>query len=416
MSAVSAAPIRTRPTVVPGGGIPLRLIIILTIATGATAANLYYIQPLLHTLALDFGASEGTAGLAVTATQIGYALGLAFVVPLGDLVSRRRLSFGMLALTTVMLLGAAAGPNIGLVIAALGIVGLGAVVAQVLVPLAAEMSTPKDRGHVVGTVMAGLLLGILGARILSGAIGEWLGWRAVLVVGAGIAAVLAAVLWVELPSEGERPRVSYPGLLRSALRLIRDVPSVRHASVIGALTMASFAVFWTAIAFRLGGDPFNYSDTTIGLLGIAGLAGAVAASRAGRLGDRGHAPIGRFVMSLIMAGSYVMLLVSGDHIWIVIVATITLDAGIQGAHVLNQSVIYNAAPEAPSRVTSVYMTTYFVGGACGSALAAQLFDHSGWAAVCIAGIALGVLAAIFSAVWPDGGTARTEASEASTAS
>ena len=414
MGEVSTAPTRRRPTVVPGGGISPRLIAILTVATGATAANLYYIQPLLHTLAQDFGASEGIAGLAVTATQIGYALGLAFVVPLGDLVSRRRLAVGMLTMTTLMLLAAAAGPSIGLVIGALGVVGLGAVVAQVLVPLAAEMSDPDERGHVVGTVMAGLLLGILAARILSGAIGEWLGWRSVLVVGAAIAALLTAVLWRELPAEGTRARVSYPALLRSAVRLLRDVPAVRQASVVGALTMASFALFWTAIAFRLGGAPFHYGDTAIGMLGVAGVAGALAATRAGKLGDRGLAPAGRVAMGLVMAASYVMLWVSADRIWIVIVAAITLDAGIQGLHVLNQSIIYAAASDAPSRVTSVYMTTYFVGGACGSAMAGQLFDHAGWEAVCVAGVALGLGAAVLSALWA-GGAARPVGVEASSA-
>ncbi|MGD9694217.1 MAG: MFS transporter [Thermoleophilia bacterium] len=390
-----AAP--SRPVVVRGGGISRRLVLILTFATGAAVANLYYAQPLLHTLAEDFGASEGVAGLAVTSSQIGYALGLAFLVPLGDLVSRRRISVAVLAATAAMLLVGAAAPDIGLLIGALGLVGLGAVIAQVLVPLAAEMADPASRGRVVGTVMAGLLLGILAARILAGLIGDALGWRAVLVFGAIVAFLLAATLARELPSEGPRARVSYPGLLRSALRLARDEPALRMTSLIGALTMASFALFWTAIAFRLGGAPFRYSDTAIGLLGVAGLAGALAATRAGRLADRGLAPAARVAMGLVMAASWAALWASDDLIVVVVAATVTLDVGVQGMQILNQALIYALAPDAPSRVNSVYMTTYFVGGACGSAAAGALFDGVGWGAVCLAGMGLGAVAAALSA-------------------
>ncbi len=365
-----------------------RLVFVLAAATGLTAANLYYAQPLLHTIANHFGSSEGATGLVVTASQIGYAAGLAFVVPVGDLVDRRRLITRALMAATVLLLVASVAPTLWVLIGALGLAGLCSVVAQILVPMAAQMASADTRGKVVGTVMTGLLLGILLARTVSGLIAAAFGWRAVFVVAAALAAGLAVVLAAELPHEQRRPGLSYGELMRSLVTLAGQQPELRRTAAVGALVFASFSAFWTTIAFRLSAPPFNYGDAAIGLLGLAGAAGALCAAPAGRTSDRGWVRPARMISTATLALSFAVLWFGRSSIVWIVVGVILLDVGVQGTQVLNQSVIYGLVPSAQSRVNSVYMTTYFVGGAVGSAIAAAAYDRGGWGAVCILGVCL----------------------------
>lgn len=379
-----------------GGGITRRLTLVLAVAGGLTAANLYYAQPLLHTIGADLGTSEGTTGLIVTASQVGYALGLAFVVPIGDLVDRRRLTSVLLALVTVAMAAASVAPGLWVLVGLLGLAGLGSVTAQVLVPLAAGLATDGDRGRVVSTVMTGLLLGILLARTVSGAVAGLTDWRVMFAIAAVVAVALAAVLRRELPPDLPRPHVAYRALLGSVLRLLRDEPELRRSALLGALGFATFSVFWTTVAFHLAEAPFGYGDGAIGLLGLAGAAGALCALAAGRLADRGLAGPGRVVAAVAVAGSFGLLWLGRGSIVVIVVGVLVLDVGVQGIQVLNQTVIYELAPEARSRINSAYMTCYFAGGALGSAVGAAAYESGGWARVCQLGALLG-LAAVISA-------------------
>jgi predicted MFS family arabinose efflux permease len=374
----------------PAAPLTRRLLVTLAVATGVTAANLYYAQPLLHTIGDRFGASESGTGLIVTGSQVGYAIGLALLVPAGDLFDRRRLVPWLLAGAAVLLGVAAAAPSLAVLIIAATLIGVLVVVTQILVPLAAELAGDGERGRAVGTVMTGLLLGILLARTVSGLIGAVAGWRGVYVVGAVLTAILAVVLRFELPEERPRPHLAYRDMLRSALHLARSEPELRRSAALGSLAFATFSVFWTTIAFLLADPPFDYSDSAIGLLGLVGAAGALAATAAGRLADRGHTRAGRLLSGALLASSFGLLWLGRDSIAWIVVGVVVLDVGVQGTHILNQSTIYEIAPDARSRINAVYMTSYFVGGALGSAAGAFVYDRRGWGGVCVLGAALGV--------------------------
>ncbi|HEU5151670.1 MAG TPA: MFS transporter [Iamia sp.] len=371
--------------------------LLLAAATGLVVANLYYAQPLLHTIGADLGTSEGRTGLVVTAAQVGYAVGLALVVPLGDLVARRRLVPGVLGAMAVALVGAAAAPTLPVLAVALVVVGLGAVAAQLLVALTAGLAGEGERGRAVGTVMTGLLLGILLARTVSGAIAGLLGWRAVFVVAAGVAVALAAGLARVLPPDGERARIGYGAVLASTVRLLRDLPGLRRAALLGALGFATFSVFWTTVSFHLAAEPFGWGDGAIGLLGLVGAAGAVCATLAGRLADRGLAAPSRIGAAAAVGASFALLWAGRHSVAAIVVGVVVLDVGVQGIQVLNQTIIYELAPEARSRITSAYMTLYFAGGALGSAVGAAAYDAGGWARACALGAALGVAAVVVAA-------------------
>ena len=282
-----------------------RLVLLMAVACGAAVANLYYAQPLLNTIAHDFGTSDGTAGLLVTASQVGYAVGLVLLVPLGDLIERRRLITGVLVITALALAATAAAPTFDLLAAALLVVGVTSVVAQILVPLASTLAAESERGRVVGKVMSGLLIGILVARTASGLLAELGGWRLVFGVSAGLMVALTIVLRASLPPVRPTTDLSYPALLRSVGRLVAEQPTLRVRMVYGALQMGQFSVLWTTIAFLLAGKPYDYTEGTIGLFGLVGLGGALVAQVAGRLADQGrhHMSTGLFFALMLASWS-----------------------------------------------------------------------------------------------------------------
>jgi predicted MFS family arabinose efflux permease len=369
-----------------------RLVLTLAAATGIAAANLYYAQPLLHTIAHRFGASASSAGLIVTASQTGYACSLALLVPAGDLLDRRKLVPRLLVAAALLLGAAAVAPSLFVLIAVMALVGVCVVVAQILVPLVAELATDGQRGRAVGTVMTGLLLGILLARTVAGVVAGLAGWRSVFGLAAVLTFALAVVLRAELPAERPRPSIAYRDVLRSMVTIVRTEPELRRAALLGGLAFACFSVFWTTIAFVLSDPPFDYGDSAIGLLGLVGAGGALCASVAGRLADRGLVRSGRIGTSTLIAASFVILLAGKTSIVLIVVGVIVLDIGVQGTHVLNQSVIYELVPAARSRINGVYMTSYFIGGALGSAAGAFAFEHGQWRAVCLLGTGLGAIA------------------------
>jgi predicted MFS family arabinose efflux permease len=373
-----------------------RLVVLLAFACGAAVANLYYAQPLLDVIARDLHVSEGAAGLIVTASQVGYAAGLVFLVPLGDLVARRVLVFRTLLVCALALAGCALAPSLGALAAAVAVVGVTSVVAQVLVPFAGDLAGDEERGAVVGIVMSGLLIGILSARTASGLLAGLLGWRGVYAVGAGLMLVLAAALRGALPGEGERPAASYRQTLRSVLTLVRTEPVLRLRMAYGALGMTSFTVLWTALTFLLAGPSFGYSEATIGLFGLAGLAGALAAQGAGRLFDRGLARPATGLFWLVIGAGWGACSLGSSTVVPLLVGILLIDAGVQGQHITNQSTIYALDPDARSRLTTAYMTGNFTAAALGSALASAAWAAGGWGLVTAIGAACAVLALL---VW-----------------
>jgi len=376
---------------IKGPGIGRGLVVLMATACGLAAANLYYAQPVLHTLAVDFGTSSGEAGLVPTVSQVGFALGLALVVPLGDLLRRRWLVPLLMLVTASMLVAAAAAPSMAVLVLCSLVIGTGSVVAQLLVPLAASLADDANRGRVVGAVMSGLLLGILLARTVSGLIAGVAGWRSVYLVAAGLTVVMAAVLRWRLPDDGPRPPVRYATLLATAARLLVHEPVLRRRAALGALTFAAFSTFWTTMAFLLGSPPFRYSTTTIGLFGLIGAAGALCANMAGRWADRGGTPVATVAFAILVAGSFVVLWWGRHSLAALIAGIIVLDVGVQGMQVTNQSVIYRLAPAMRSRINSGYMVCYMSGGAIGSLVGAQAFQHRGWSGVCQVGVVVGAL-------------------------
>lgn len=374
------------------------IVILLAVACGAAVANLYYAQPLLHAIAAGIGTSSSAAALLVTATQIGYAAGLLLLVPLGDLLDRRRLVSGMLVVTALGLAAAAAARSLGVLALALGVVGVTSVVAQILVPFASTLASEDERGRVVGQVMSGLLMGILLARTVSGLGAAVLGWRAVYAIAAGAMLILSAGLWralPEVPTEGGPP---YLKLLASVVTLIREEPVLRRRMVYGALGFASFTAIWTSLALLLSRPPFSYNEAVIGLFGLAGLAGTVAAQAAGRVADRGDSRTATgFFLSAIALGWGVCSL-GGTRVVLLIAGIVVLDLGIQGQQILNQTIIYALRPEARSRLTTAYMAGNFLCGALASAATYLAWRDGGWLAVCTLGGALSLLALL---VWLD---------------
>jgi predicted MFS family arabinose efflux permease len=370
------------------------MVLLLAAACGAAVANNYYAQPLLHTIAATFGVSEATAGLLVTAGQAGYAVGLALLVPLGDLLERRRLIARMLVLTAVAQTLAAAAPTFAVLASALALAGVTSVVAQIIVPMAASLATDNERGQVVGKVMSGLIIGILLARTISGLIASVAGWRPVYFMAAAAMLLLAAVLYRALPEVAPSERIPYRALLRSVLDLIREEPVLRQRMGLGAASLGCFSILWTPIAFLLSGPPYHYGTALIGLFGLAGLAGAAAAPAAGRLADRGRGRYATLGSIVILLGSWSLLDLGAHSLAALIAGTIALDLGVQALHISNQSAIYALRPQARSRLNTAYMVAYFLGGAVLSAAASLVYSAAGWNGIC----ALGALTAA-AALW-----------------
>ncbi|WP_285188699.1 MFS transporter [Rhodococcus sp. MEB041] len=385
----------TEPTIGRG------LVLLLAVTCGVLVANLYYAQPLLDTIARSFDIEEGTAGILVTTAQIGYAIGLTFLVPLGDLIERRRLIVTAALICAVADGIAVVSPGFPMLAAALVLAGVGASAAMVIVPLASALAAEEDRGRTVGTVMSGLLTGILLARTVSGFLSELGGWRLVYGVAAVAIALLAVVLRKYVPVSTPVATDTYRGILGSILTLVRELRELRLRMALGALLMAAFSVLWTGLAFLLAAPPFSYGDAVIGLFGIAGVAGALMAPIAGRMTDKGHGRRATTLCLTILLASWALLFFgSGSSaVWavvVLIVGIMALDLGTQGAHISNQNVVFVLDPPARNRLNTAYMVSYFGGGVLGSVAASVSYSVGGWAVLCLTGAAIS-LAAL--AIW-----------------
>jgi predicted MFS family arabinose efflux permease len=375
-----------------------RLTLLFAVAAGAAVANLYWSQPLLDLIAEDLGAGQAAAGWLVTATQLGYAAGILFLVPLGDVVDRRRLVRIVLLCSAGAAVLCAVAPSLGLLMAALVLLGVTAVSGQILAPLAGDLAGDDERGHVVGTVISGLLVGILVSRTGAGAVAAVAGWRAIYVAAAVVALGSAAVLWRRSPVLPARDPIPYGSLIASVGQLLRRERTARWTVVLAATAFGCFTMFWTALTFLLSSPPYHYSVQAIGLFGLAGLAGALAAQRAGRLHDRGLSlPATGFAWALLVVAFAVAL--AGQHsVVAVVIAVVLLDAAAQAIGILNQTRLFALSSGARSRFNTVYVTSNFLGGAVGSALATVLWSAGGWTAVCVAGLVASLFALVLWAV------------------
>lgn len=377
-------------------GLSPALILLMSVATGLAVASNYYAQPLLDTIARAFDLSASSAGFIVTAAQLGYAAGLLFLVPLGDMFERRMLIVSMTLLAAGGMLNTASSQSLTMMIIGTALTGLFSVVAQILVPLAATLASPEKRGKVVGTIMSGLLLGILLARTVAGLLASLGGWRTVYWVASVLMVIMALALWRGLPRVKQENHLNYPQLLASVFSLFTRDKLLRTRAILGCLTFANFSILWTSMAFLLAAPPFNYSEGVIGLFGLAGAAGALGARPAGGLADKGKS-------HMTTSAGLVLLLLSWAAIWYghvsvlaLIVGILVLDLTVQGVHITNQTVIYRVKPDARNRLTAGYMTSYFIGGAAGSLISASAWQHAGWTGVCAIGA---IVAAINLLVW-----------------
>lgn len=372
------------------------LVVLFAVACGVSVATLYYAQPLLPSVARSLHVGSATAALIVTAGQVGYGVGLALLVPLGDMVVRRRLVPVLLLGAAGALAAAAAAPTLLVLAVAVAVAGAASVSAQVLVPFAAHLADDRHRGRVVGTVMSGLLLGILLARTFSGAVAQLAGWRTVYVVAAVAVALLALLLARTLPGEDERRRVRYGTLLRSVVDLMATERLLRLRSALGALVFAAFNVLWTSLAFLLAGPPYHYNRVVIGLFGLLGAGGALGAAFSGRLSDRGHERLVTTASLAVLCGSFGLLALGRTQLWALVVGIVAADLTIQSVHIQNQQLVFGIDPEARSRLNTAYMVSYFVGGSAGSAATGAAYGLAGWDGVVVLGSAVSAAALV---VW-----------------
>lgn len=364
---------------------------LMAVGSGISVASNYYTQPLLALFVQVFHISIGHAGLLVTCSQIGYICGLIFLVPLGDRLERRKLITGTSLLTAAGLLGMGLSPGFPWMLAAAVCVGFTSVTAQILVPLAAHLASPERRGRTVSLVMSGLLLGILLARTFAGVIAAAAGWRAVFLLASVLMVVFAGLCWRMLPAIAPTSGGSYGALLASVARLFGQQPVLRRRALIGGLNFAAFAALWTTLAFLLKAR-YGYGEAAIGLFGLIGAAGALCAQVAGRLADAGYnrQATGGFILLGVLGWG--LLYLGADSQLALIGGIVLLDLGVQGTHISNQSAIYALDPAARSRLTTGYMSSYFLGGAAGSALGAWAYSFADWAGVCVVGGSVCVLA------------------------
>jgi len=362
-----------------------RTVAVMFTASAVSVANIYYCQPLLSEIGHSLSVSDRAIGYLPMWTQAGTALGMFAFVPLGDMYPRRRLIVIMCAISAITVAMMALAPNLALASAAGFAVGLTSIVAHLILPFAAKLAPPHRRGHVVGTVLSGLLLGILLGRVVSGFVGDLFGWRTMYWMASGamftLAIVLRYALVVDLPEE----RLRYRQLLGSIAHLALTQPVLREAAIIGGMLFGAFSSFWATLAFFLAAPPYRYGPRVAGIFGIVGAVGVLFAPWVGRLTDR-KGPAFTVALAILTAiASYAVLYAAGHGIWGLVAGVILLDLGVQAGHVANQTRIYALIPEARSRLNTVYMVTYFLGGALGSALGAYGWSHWRWSGVCVAG-------------------------------
>ena len=387
-----------QPTALPGA-----LVLLLAAGAGLAAAALYYSQPMLGVLAGEFQASPVAIGLVPTLTQLGYALGLILLAPLGDRFDRRRIILGKAAILCIALLTAAAAPSIGVLLAASLAIGISATLAQDIVPAAATLAPESSRGKTVGTVMTGLLLGILLSRVVSGFVAEHAGWRSMFVVAALSIALLGVAVWRGLPRFVPTTQMPYLALMASLGTLLQRHAGLRRAALAQGLLSVAFSAFWSTLAVMLHAAPFHLGSAAAGAFGLAGAAGALAAPLAGKVADRkGPEVVTRIGAGLVVAAFIAMALGgldAGGPLWLIALGALVFDLGVQASLIAHQTIVYSLEPAARSRLNAVLMGSMFIGMASGAWLGSQALAQWGWPGVCgLAALAGGV--ALVVRLWP----------------
>ncbi|MGG2064999.1 MFS transporter [Bacillus sp. S14(2024)] len=375
------------------------LTILLATACGIIVANLYYAQPLVGLISSAIGLSTSSAGLIVTLTQIGYVVGLLFLVPLGDIVENRKLVVISLLLSTVALTATVFVKHGILFLVASFFIGLGSVAAQVLVPFASYLASEATRGRVVGNVMSGLLLGIMLSRPISSLVADIWGWNAIFALSAAVILLLAIILLKVLPTRRPMANTNYTALLGSMWKLLRTTPILRRRAIYHACVFGTFSLFWTTVPLLLSSPTFHFSQKDIALYALVGVAGAVAAPVGGRLADRGWTRLATGIALAVVIISLLLPLMirssSPVGIAVLVFAAILLDMGVSANLVLSQRLIFSLEPEIRSRLNGLFMAIFFLGGAVGSSIGGWAYASGGWGAALWMGIAFPIIALLY---------------------
>ncbi|NBH15756.1 MFS transporter [Lachnospiraceae bacterium] len=371
-----------------------KMIALMAAASGIAVANIYYIQPLLNSVAEHFNIAGSQASLLATLTQTGYALGLFFILPIADLTERKKLILTMIFLSVLSLLGMYLSPNFILACIACLAVGITSVIPQLLLPLCAKLSDERVRGKNIGHIMSGLLTGVVLSRVVSGTVGKYFGWKSIYIIAVAFMAILFTVLKFTLPActAEEKGSLDYASSLKSMFSLPSKFPVIREAAVNGAMILAAFSAFWTVLTFHLQGSPFYFGTNIIGLFGILGVSGALFAPFAGKISDKKSPKYTVGINIIIIFISYLCFIAFGFKVWGLIAGVILLDMGVNSCNVANHARIQSLSESERNRITSVYMVTMFAGGAVGSYLGAALYNHFGWYGFCCIGIATQTIA------------------------
>ncbi|EJR83704.1 MFS transporter [Bacillus cereus] len=375
------------------------LIILLATACGIIVANLYYAQPLIGLISNEIGLSNSSAGLIVTLTQIGYVVGLLFLVPLGDIVENKKLILILLFLSAFALISMVFVKSATLLLIASFFIGLGSVAAQVLVPLVSYLSSENARGRVVGNVMSGLLLGIMLARPISSLVADMWGWNAIFALSATVIIVLAFVLSKVLPTRKPKAKTNYIALLNSMWQLLRTTPILRRRAIYHACVFGAFSLFWTTVPLLLSSPAFHFSQTAIALYALVGITGAIAAPIGGRLADLGWTrPATGIALTVVIISLILPLFIQSSSsfgIAVLVIAAILLDMGVSANLVLSQRLIFSLSPEIRSRLNGLFMAIFFLGGAVGSFIGGWAYALGGWNLTLWIGIAFPTIALLY---------------------
>ncbi|WP_300728096.1 MFS transporter [uncultured Bacteroides sp.] len=374
-------------------GLPTSLLWMLAIIAGIAVANLYYNQPLLNKISEELEVSEFTANLIPMITQIGYAIGLLFIIPLGDLYSRKAIIVINFLLLVASMLGIGIAGNINFILLASLVTGICSVMPQIFIPIASQFSEPEKKAQNVGMVLSGLLTGILASRVVSGIVGEYWGWRTIFFIAAGLMLVSIFIILRFLPTMPSNFQGTYWGLMKSVFELFRNNATLRMVAARAGFCFGSFLCLWACLAFKMSGEPFYAGNNIIGLLGLCGMAGALTASIAGRYVRRVGVRNFNYLGCSIIIVSWILLYIFQNSYIGLVAGIILIDIGMQCIQISNQTCALSLAPHASNRVNTIFMTTYFLGGSLGTFLAGTFWHQFGWAGVagagiCMAGISL----------------------------
>lgn len=356
---------------------------VMTISTGLCVANLYYCQPLLHQMQLSFNASTSEIGIVPTLTQLGYAIGILFLIPLGDRFEKRTLIVTSTILSGLSLVLFTFSPNVYIAGIMSFLIGASTMTPQFIIPFAVTIAPDKEKGKILGTVMSGLLLGILLARTVSGFIGAEYGWKTMFMLAAAILFILSLIQFATLPKSEATYKGSYLKLITSVFNYVKTQKTLRESMLFGSMLFGAFSAFWATLIYLMESPAFNLGSRTVGLFGILGAAGALTAPIIGRISDKKDPRQTIFLGCILMFASFIIYLVWGGYSLIGLsVGVLIMDIGLQGSHVSNQSRVFSLIPEARSRLNTAYMFAYFIGGALGSYLGTYAWSLYGWTGVC----------------------------------